>query len=58
MSIVGVLEKTQHVLTVAEVPKILNMSPRTIYHHVASGRIPGAVFQNGPFPSSVFREGS
>jgi excisionase family DNA binding protein len=43
MSIVDVLEKTQHALTVADVAKILNMSPRTIYHHVASGRIPGAV---------------
>ena len=43
MSIIDVLEKTQHALTVAEVAKILNMSPRTIYHYVASGRIPGAV---------------
>jgi excisionase family DNA binding protein len=43
MNIVDVLEKTQLALTVAEVAKLLNMSPRTIYHHVASGRIPGAV---------------
>jgi len=43
MSIIDVLEKTQHALTVAEVAKILNISPRTIYHYVASGRIPGAV---------------
>jgi excisionase family DNA binding protein len=43
MSIIEVLEKTQHALTVPEVAKILSISPRTIYHYVASGRIPGAV---------------
>jgi excisionase family DNA binding protein len=43
MSMVDVLEKTEHALTVAEVAKLLNISPRTIYHYVASGRIPGAV---------------
>lgn len=43
MSVIDVLEKTPHALTVAEVAKILNISLRTIYHYVASGRIPGAV---------------
>jgi excisionase family DNA binding protein len=40
MGLVDLLEKSQHALTVAEVAKILNMSPRTIYQHVASGRMP------------------
>ena len=43
MSIIDVLEKAEHALTVAEVAKLLNISPRTIYHYVASGSIPGAV---------------
>ena len=43
MSNIDTLEKTEHALTVAEVAKLLNISPRTIYHYVASGRVPGAV---------------
>jgi excisionase family DNA binding protein len=43
MSIIDVLEKTGDALTVAEVAKILNISPPKIYHYVASGRIPGAM---------------